>query len=133
MEWRKHLKTRGTLVTDAKSLYDYMHKTGALMAERGTALDLLAAKELMEQGVTKLNWVPSVHQLADVMTKQMESTIFETFMKVARWTLVLTEVEQTQEKERAEKRRGYRQRRKERKTEAKASSEEKPKQGAIST
>ena len=52
-DWRKELKIPGTLVTDARSLYDHLHKTGSIPKERQFLLELLAARELVEDGIYK--------------------------------------------------------------------------------
>ena len=44
--WRYRLRVPGVLVTDAKSLYDHLHKTGSVPSERQTLIDLLIAKGL---------------------------------------------------------------------------------------
>ena len=48
-DWRVHLRVPGILVTDANSLYDNMQKGASLPAERQTLLDVLVAKDLVEQ------------------------------------------------------------------------------------
>ena len=47
--WRVECQVKGAIVTDAKSLYDHMNTTGQIPQERQTMLDLLAAKDLLEQ------------------------------------------------------------------------------------
>ncbi|CAE8702081.1 unnamed protein product [Polarella glacialis] len=128
-EWKEHMtipgmvmaQTRtkefcvtGNMVTDAKSLYDHLSKTGNLPSERQVMLDLLAAKELEEAGVTQIRWVPSVHQLADALTKSMVSKVLVKFLDTNLYSLVQTGVEAADEEHRADLRRGQRQRRKER-------------------
>ncbi|CAE8672228.1 unnamed protein product [Polarella glacialis] len=132
-EWKEHMtipgmvmaQTRtkefcvaGNMVTDAKSLYDHLSKTGNLPSERQVMLDLLAAKELEEAGVTQIRWVPSVHQLADALTKSMVSKILVKFLDTNLYSLVQTGAEAADEEHRAELRRGQRKRRKERSKEA---------------
>jgi hypothetical protein len=69
--WRYRLKIPGILVTDAKSLYDHLHKTGSVPSERQTLIDLLIAKDLQEAAAIIVKWVPTTYQLADVLTKAM--------------------------------------------------------------
>jgi hypothetical protein len=102
----------GNMVTDAKSLYDHLSRTGNLPTERQVMLDLLAAKELEEANVTKIRWVPSVHQLADALTKNMQSAILTRFLTTNLYSLVQTGAEAEQELHRAGLRREQRQRRK---------------------
>ena len=72
--WRTHLKVGGSVVTDAKSLYDHMNKTGAIPKERQTHIDMLVTKDLLEHGVLKIYWVPTWKMLADNLTKNMAIT-----------------------------------------------------------
>ena len=48
-DWRTRLRIPGILVTDAKSLYDYLVKEGSMPVERQTFIDVLLAKDLVEQ------------------------------------------------------------------------------------
>ena len=48
-DWHKDLTVPGYVVTDAKPLHDHLTTTGSLPAERATVMDLLAAKDLVEQ------------------------------------------------------------------------------------
>ena len=81
------------LCTDCKSLFDHMHKDGVpkIPAEKRLALDLAALRrELKDESnhqwmrkygggevrpdkpvVIPLHWIPTEHQLADVLTKKM--------------------------------------------------------------
>ena len=60
-EWRNNLTIPGILVTDAKSLFDHLNKTGSIPRERQTLLDLLAARELVEGSIVKVKWVSTLH------------------------------------------------------------------------
>lgn len=42
--WRQHLKIPGSVITDAKSLFDHLVTTGQIPTERQTLLDLLVCK-----------------------------------------------------------------------------------------
>jgi hypothetical protein len=80
--WRHELKVPGILVTDARSLYDHINKTGSLPSERQTLIDLLIARDLTEAKAITVRWVPTTHQLADIFTKFMRSTpIFSKLIK----------------------------------------------------
>lgn len=63
--WRVECQVKGAIVTDAKSLYDHMNTTGQIPQERQTMLDLLAAKDLLEQDAFRFFWVPTHRQFAD--------------------------------------------------------------------
>ena len=67
----KDLTVNGYVVTDARALYEHITTTGSLPAERATMMDLLAAKELVEQALITMRWVPTQHQFADHLTKNM--------------------------------------------------------------
>ena len=71
-DWRHKLKIKGLLVTDAKSLFDHLGKTGSVPKEKQTLIDLLVARDLMEAQAVRLRWVPTDHMLADVLTKVMK-------------------------------------------------------------
>ena len=80
-DWKYNLKVPGILVTDARSLYDHINKTGSLPSERQTLIDLLVAKDLVEPQAVKVCWVPTT-QLADIFTKLMKPpAVAETFLK----------------------------------------------------
>ena len=68
-DWRARLRVGGGVVTDAKSLFDHLCTTGQIPTERQTMLDLLVAKDLLEQEVFRLYWVPTHRQHADGLTK----------------------------------------------------------------
>ena len=71
--WKSQLKVPGIMVTDARSVFDHLKKTGSIPTERQVMLDLLAAKEMVEEGEVKIRWVPTQHMLADPLTKVMDS------------------------------------------------------------
>ena len=105
----------GVLVTDAKSLYDHLHKTGSVPSERQTLIDLLIAKDLHESGAVSIRWVPTSYQLADILTKDMSvPPVLQRFLETGQCALVQTAEDAVQEAHRAELRYGQRQRRKER-------------------
>ena len=56
-------------MTDARSLYDHLGKTGSVPKERQTLIDLLVARGLVEAGTVFLRWVPTAHMLVDILTK----------------------------------------------------------------
>ena len=113
-EWRTNMKVGGGIITDAKSLYDHMHTTGQVPAERQTMLDLLVAKDMLEQGAFRLFWVPTHKQHADGLTKKMKNVLWEEFQKRGTISLRETPEEKEVEDHRRSLRQGQRQRRKER-------------------
>ena len=111
-EWRARLRIGGGIVTDAKSLYDHMCTTGQVPSERQTMLDLLVAKDLLEQEVFKLYWVPTHRQHADGLTKAMRNLLWEEYLKKKTISLKETAEEKATEDKRKELRKGQRERRK---------------------
>ena len=112
--WRSELKIPGILVVDARSLYDHLKTTGSIPKERQVMIDLLAARELAETGGIQINWVPTTHMLADMLTKSMiPPQLVLQFLKTGILALKPTDEEQGVEDHRAALRRGQRQRRKE--------------------
>ena len=73
-DWRMKLKIPGLCVTDAKSLLDHLGKTGNVPKEKQTLIDLLTARDLVEQKAVLLRWMPNRHMLADMLTKQVKPT-----------------------------------------------------------
>ena len=111
--WRHRLKIPGIVVTDAKSLYDHLRTTGSIPAERQTLIDLLIARDLCENGVLEIRWVPTAHQLADVLTKMMKvPETMHQFLTQQKYCLVQTEVQQEREAHLKHLRQGQRERRK---------------------
>jgi len=115
-DWRHRLKIPGILITDARSLYDHLNKTGSVPKEKQTLIDLLVARDLTEANALKLRWTPTTHMLADILTKVTAMTaVFGKFLKDGLYCLTQTAEEQELEKHRKELRQGQRQRRRERK------------------
>ena len=113
--WRHRMKIPGVVVTDAKSLYDHLRTTGSIPAERQTLIDLLIARDLCENGVLEICWVPTAHQLADVLTKMMKvPETMSQFLTKQEYCLVQTEVQQKKEEHLNHLRQGQRERRKSR-------------------
>ena len=111
--WRHELKIPGILVTDARSLYDHINKTGSMPTERQTLIDLLIARDLTEAKAITVRWVPTTHQLADVFTKFMRATpIFSKLMTQQLYCLIGNDEETKEEARRADLRKGQRDRRK---------------------
>ena len=103
-------------MTDAKSLYDNLQKDGSLPAERQTLLDVLVAKDLVEQKCIDVRWLANSHQFADFLTKpEVVTPNLQTFLRYGTLSLVPTEAQEAEEAHRLELRRGQRTRAKERK------------------
>ena len=115
-DWRMSLKVPGVLVTDAKSLYDHLTKTGSIPTERQTLIDLLVARDLHEQGAIAIKWLPQKHMIADVLTKATTpNEVFNRLVRDGLYSLVPTKEQVAEEDHRLRLRQGQRLRAKERK------------------
>lgn len=116
-DWRRKLDIMGILVSDVRSLYDHLHKTGSVPKERQTLLDLRSARELVEEGVCKVKCVSTLHIIADILTTDMAVPMTaEKFLTEGLLSLIPTEEEEAQnEVHRRELRQGERRREKDRK------------------
>jgi hypothetical protein len=112
--WRQHLKIPGSVITDAKSLFDHLVTTGQIPTERQTLLDLLVCKDLVENNVVLMRWVPTYRQFADFLTKMMAPVLWAEFMRSGRISLKETAEEAKEEERRRGLRKAERQRRKDR-------------------
>ena len=111
--WRHKLRVPGIVVTDAKSLYDHLNATGSVPAERQTLIDLLIARDLAENKALEIRWVPTMHQLADCLTKMMKvPPTMQKFLTDNTYCLTRSREEQEQEDHLKGLRQGQRQRRK---------------------
>ena len=83
-------KTPGTVVIDAKALYDALvNQTQPLqLAEKRGALELLAYARNTRESECMTRWVHSGANIADAMTKTTASAVMVEFMKTHQWTLV---------------------------------------------
>ena len=115
-DWRHKLKVPGILITDARSLYDHLGKTGSVPKEKQTLIDLLVARDLMEEKAICLRWVPTDHILADILTKQMKvPPVAAKFLMQQRYCVMRSLEEKEKDAYRLALRQGQRQRRKEKK------------------
>ena len=62
-------------ITDAKSLYDHACKIGSMPVPRQTLIDLLVAKDLIEQEAIMFKRLPKSHMLADVLMKTVQPNV----------------------------------------------------------
>ena len=109
--WRSQLQIPGILVTDAKALYDHCSTTGHLAQERQTAIDLLMAKQMIEEKHMALRWVPTFKQLADSLTKAMKDLLLIQWKRDGQICLISTDQDLIEESRRASIRKGQRERR----------------------
>ena len=86
-------RVNGTMVTDAKSLYDAVQKglvntSGLGLTEKYSSLELLSVMERLERGQTETRWVDSHAQLADALTKHQSQSSLHQVLIQGYWTLV---------------------------------------------
>ena len=86
-------KIPGVLVTDARSLYDIIHKgpkmAGSLsLKEKYSILDLLGVFQRLSKGATITRWVHSDAQIADNLTKPAANSALLKVLTQGVWTLV---------------------------------------------
>ena len=68
--WRECIRdVPVALITDSKSMYDFLHKRGSTPAEKRLRLDLEMIRDEMDEDGLKVMWVRSEQQLADALTK----------------------------------------------------------------
>ena len=85
LEWKKPEETLKKLpsafaVVDCKSLFDLLQKTSVPQcSEYRTMLEALVVKERLKEGVI-IKWVHSAAQMADSLTKDMDTTVLRSFL-----------------------------------------------------
>ena len=110
-DWRSGLTVTGVSVTDAKSLYDHLTKTGSIPAERQTLIDLLVARDLHESESMELKWLPNRHMLADPLTKALTpNAIYDRFIEKGLYSVIPNEEEEAAEAHRIQLRQAQRER-----------------------
>ena len=82
----------GILVTDAKSLFDVLHKedlnsSAGGLQEKYSALELLSLCERIREGKTAIRWVNSDAQVADSLTKPTKPGSLHQLLHSGRWRL----------------------------------------------
>ena len=77
-------------------------------------LDLLVAKDLVEQQAFDVFWVPMFKQFADMLTKRMRCALWEQFCRESTVSLKETDAERKLEEHRQRLRKEQRQRRRNR-------------------
>ena len=111
-DWRTSLRTPGHLVTHEKSLFDYVHGSSMMSTERQTSLDVLGVRQMMQQKLVHLHWVPTWRQYADGLTKEMIDELYCKFRREGSINVVQTPQDEQEELLRAGVRRAPRERRK---------------------
>ena len=85
LEWKTPEITLKSLpqafaVVDCKSLYDLLQKTSIPQCtEHRTALEALVIRDRLKEGVI-IKWVHSAAQMADSLTKDMDTTVLRSFL-----------------------------------------------------
>ena len=114
--WRHKLRIPGSLITNRKSLYDHLTKTGSVPTERQTRIDLLVARDLSENDTVSIKWLQNKHMVADCLTKAtVPNEVYANWVKHGIYSLVPSQAQLVEEKHRQKLRQGQRQRAKERK------------------
>ena len=91
-EWRTPAETltripQAFAVVDCKSLLDLLQKTAApSCSEYRTLLEALVVKDRLQEGIV-VKWVHSAAQMADSLTKDMDTTVLRTFLQNGRCLL----------------------------------------------
>jgi hypothetical protein len=101
--------TRACVVLDCKSLYDALARVescGLNLAEKRTAIEVLAAKQRTQEIGIDVMWVNSDRQLADGLTKPALSGALVKFMRHQSWKLVHDPTFTSAKKVRAQTRKG---------------------------
>ena len=77
----------GIITTDCKSLYDLISRTAPPSCQEfRTQLQAKLIKEHLQTGI-KIRWVPSGAQIADALTKVMDSTMLRECLKLGKYCL----------------------------------------------
>ena len=93
----------GTIVIDAKSIYDALTSQNQplQMAEKRTALELLAYLRNTEANGTQTRWVHGGANLADGLTKLGAHPMLREFLETSSWSLVYDPAQQAGKKRQA--------------------------------
>ena len=95
-------KIAGAVIIDAKSIYDTLTSNNQplQLAEKRTAIELLAYIRNTERNNTITRWVHGEANLADSLTKQGASQMLWEFLKDSRWSIVFDEKQMSGKKRR---------------------------------
>ena len=96
-------KIPGTIVIDAKSIYDALTSQNQplQLAEKRTALELLAYLKNTEANKTETRWVHGGANLADGLTKLGAHPMLREFLETSTWSLVYDPAQQAGKKRQA--------------------------------
>jgi hypothetical protein len=96
-------KVPGTIVIDAKSIYDSLTSANQpiQLAEKRTALELLAYLRNTEANGTETRWVHGGANLADGLTKLGVHPMLREFLETSTWSLVYDPAQQAGKKRQA--------------------------------
>ena len=99
-------RTRATLVTDCKSLYDALScnvSAGLGTDDRRSGIEALCLKQGLEEGATEVRWVHSESMPADGLTKGTSAarSVLADFLTRGYWRLTLDDSFQSSKKRRA--------------------------------
>ncbi len=96
-------KVPGTIVIDAKSIYDSLTSTNQplQLAEKRTALELLVYHRNTEANGTETRWVHGGANLADGLTKLGVHPMLREFLETSTWSLVYDPAQQAGKKRQA--------------------------------
>ena len=68
--WRDNVKAVPVaLITDSRSMYDFLHKRGSTPSEKRLRLDLEVIRGQMLEDQLEIKWVATQQQMADALTK----------------------------------------------------------------
>ena len=93
----------GIVIIDAKAIYDTLNSQNQplQLAEKRTALELLAYLRNTERNGTETRWVHGAANLADGMTKLGAAQMLWEFMSTSTWSLVHDEEQKSGKKRKA--------------------------------
>ena len=109
--WRSKLRVPGHLVAGAKSVYDHTQGT-TMAAEHQTPLDILATRQLIQEGMLNLHCVPTWKQFVDGLTKARLDELFQKFRAATKLFFKESEADRWSPERRAGIRKAQRERRK---------------------
>jgi hypothetical protein len=87
----KRMTTRGTLVTDCKSLYDLLANGHGMPEGKRTAIEIVLMRECLKETGNSIRWVPSYRMAADGLTKEGEPACRELRRVMDEGVIILAE------------------------------------------
>ena len=90
--WRAAVKDiQKVLVTDSRSMYDFLHKRGSTPSEKRLRLDLEMIRDEIDDEGLIIKWVMSNQQLADALTKGSDEASLYLKLVIETISFMLTE------------------------------------------